>query len=45
LESGLLQPGSTSTGWLEFDVSGGASDVFLDYLDPSGEVAFIVALV
>jgi hypothetical protein len=23
----------------------GPSDVFLDYLDPSGEVAFIVALV
>jgi len=44
LDAGLLDAGGVRSGWLGFEVMGDGSDVFVDYLDPSGEVVFIVAL-
>jgi hypothetical protein len=44
LEAQTLDPGGSATGWLEFELAGDPSDVFLDYLDASGQVLFIVAL-
>jgi uncharacterized membrane protein len=44
LTAQTLAPGQSVAGWLEFTLAAGASDVFLDYLDPRGQVVFIAAL-
>lgn len=44
LEPTELSAGEAVTGWLEFDLAGGASDLFLGYLDDDGTTLFIVAL-
>lgn len=41
---GTLEAGQTATGWLEFDIAGDASDLFVDYRDSDGSTVFIVAL-
>jgi uncharacterized membrane protein len=44
LRPGTLAAGETVTGWVEFDVPAGATDLFLDYNDPDGTTVFSVAL-
>jgi len=44
LEAQTLEPGGSATGWLEFDLAGDSSELFVDYHDVSGEIAFIVLL-
>jgi uncharacterized membrane protein len=44
LASGILGPGETTTGWLEFELATESTDLFLDYEDPGGTTVFIVAL-
>jgi hypothetical protein len=44
LRAATLEAGEESTGWVEFELTADATDIFLYYLDASGEVAFIVAL-
>jgi uncharacterized membrane protein len=44
LDTGTLEAGQSVTGWLEFEIGPGASDVFLDYVDQGGTTLFIVAL-
>jgi hypothetical protein len=39
-----LDPGESTTGWLEFDLQAASTDLFLDYQDPAGSTDFIVAL-
>jgi uncharacterized membrane protein len=40
----VLETGQTVTGWLEFELPAGSTDLFLDYEDPAGSTVFIVAL-
>ena len=44
LESTTLEAGESVTGWMEFEVTGDGSDLFLDYSDADGSTVFIVAL-
>lgn len=44
LDAATLDSGAVATGWLEFSLPAGSSDVFLDYDDPGGTTLFIVAL-
>jgi hypothetical protein len=44
LEPIVLETGQTVTGWLEFELPAGSTDLFLDYQNPAGSTVFIVAL-
>lgn len=44
LEATTLAAGETVSGWVEFEIPTGGSDLFLDYRDPDGSTLFSVAL-
>jgi uncharacterized membrane protein len=44
LGASTLAAGETITGWVEFTIPIGSSDLFLDYRDPDGSTLFSVAL-
>jgi uncharacterized membrane protein len=44
LDPSTLAAGDAVTGWVEFTIPTGSSDLFLDYRDPDGSTLFSVAL-